>query len=123
MNKVILAGNVGANPTSHGTVVFLSVATTKRWRDKDSGEQKEKRQFHTVRCFGHKAEFVKKHVVKGQAVCIEAEIEETQRIVDGSKVYNTEIHLLELEFQGAKPKSGNGEQSGSEIPDDFDFKN
>lgn len=79
INKVTLIGNVGQDPemslTAGGSsVAKISIATTETWKDKASGEQKEKTEWHRVVFFGRLAEIVGQYVKKGSKIYVEAKL-------------------------------------------------
>ena len=99
VNKAIILGNVGNQPeiksTQDGrTVANFSVATSESWKDKNSGEKKEKTEWHRVTAFGNLAEIVKNYVKKGSKVYVEGSIQ-TRKWTDkeGVERYTTEIIL------------------------------
>ncbi|MEQ9477737.1 MAG: single-stranded DNA-binding protein, partial [Algiphilus sp.] len=80
INKVILVGNLGQDPevryTANGTAVAnLRIATTESWRDKQSGEQRENTEWHTVVLFGKTAEIASQYLKKGRQVFIEGKLQ------------------------------------------------
>jgi single-strand DNA-binding protein len=100
VNKVILVGNLGRDPevrrlTSGDPVVNLSVATSESWRDKASGERKEKTEWHRVVIFNENlAKVAEQYLKKGAKVYIEGQLQ-TRKYTDkdGSEKYSTEIVL------------------------------
>ena len=100
INKVILIGNVGQDPEirsfqSGGRVCNLSIATSERWRDRESNEQKEKTQWHRVVIFNENLiNLVEKYVNKGSKLYIEGQLE-TRKWTDASGIdkYATEVVL------------------------------
>jgi single-strand DNA-binding protein len=100
VNKVILVGNAGRDPESRtmnngGKVVNLSVATSETWRDKNSGERREKTEWHRVVIFNEKiGEVAQKYVRKGSRIYIEGALQ-TRKWTDqsGAEKYSTEIVL------------------------------
>lgn len=100
VNKVILVGNVGKDPevrrtTSGATVVTLSLATSESWKDKASGERKEKTEWHHVVVFNeHIAKVVEQYVKKGSKLYVEGSLQ-TRKWQDksGGERYSTEIIL------------------------------
>ncbi len=100
INKVILVGNLGADPrvsnTQSGTkVVNLSVATTDTWRDKASGERKDRTEWHRVVIFNPQlADIAEKYLRKGSKVYIEGQLQ-TRKWEDtnGGERYTTEVVL------------------------------
>ena len=76
VNKVIILGNLGKDPEvrfmpSGGAVANLTVATSEKWKDKQTGEQKEKSEFHRVAIFGKLAEIAGEYLKKGSKVYLE----------------------------------------------------
>lgn len=76
INKITLIGRLGANPAINATnanvnVANFSLATTQSWKDKNTGEKKERTQWHRITTFRHQADFVAKYLGKGDLVYIE----------------------------------------------------
>jgi single-strand DNA-binding protein len=99
LNKACIIGNLGKDPevrtTQGGTkVANISVATSERWRDKNSGEQKERTEWHRVTLWGKLAEIAEKYLHKGSKVYLEGKIQ-TRKWQDqsGADRYSTEIIL------------------------------
>ncbi len=121
VNKVILVGNLGKDPevrrmTSGDPVVNLSVATSESWRDKASGEKKEKTEWHRVVIFNKNlADVAEKYLRKGAKVYLEGSLQ-TRKWTDkdGAEKYSTEVVLQN--FNGTlvmlDGRSGGGEGSG-----------
>jgi single-strand DNA-binding protein len=117
LNKVILIGNLGADPEtrampSGGTVSNLRVATSESWRDKQSGEQQERTEWHRVALFGRLGEVAAEYLRKGSQVYIEGSLR-TRKWQDkqGNDRYSTEIignEMLMLGGRGAAPGAGVG---------------
>lgn len=122
VNKVILVGNLGADPevrrlTSGDMVVNLSIATTESWRDKQTGERKDKTEWHRVVIFNEQlAKVAEQYLKKGSSVYLEGALQ-TRKWQDQSGVdkYSTEIVLQkyrgELTMLGSK-NSGGGDSAG-----------
>ena len=97
VNKVILVGNLGAEPEvrtlpSGNKVVNLSVATSENWRDKNTGERKEKTEWHRVVLWGKTAESLNEYLTKGKQIYVEGRLQTRQwDDKDGNKRYTTEI--------------------------------
>jgi single-strand DNA-binding protein len=99
VNKAIILGFVGNEPeirqTQDGrTVANFSVATSESWKDKNSGEKKEKTEWHRITAFGNLAEIVKNYVKKGSKVYVEGSIQ-TRKWTDKENIerFTTEIIL------------------------------
>ena len=98
VNKVILIGNLGRDPESRsfqngGKVVELRIATSEQWKDRNSGEKKDKTEWHTVKIFQEgAANFAEKYLRKGNKVYVEGQLE-TRKWQDqaGADRYSTEV--------------------------------
>jgi single-strand DNA-binding protein len=120
VNKVILVGNLGKDPevrrmTSGEPVVNLSVATSESWRDKASGEKKEKTEWHRVVIFNENlAKVAEQYLRKGAKVYLEGQIQTRKwQDKDGNDKYSTEIVLNR--FNGTMvmlDRAGGGEGGG-----------
>lgn len=150
VNKVILVGNVGQDPEirympSGGAVANLTIATSESWKDKQSGETKEKTEWHRVVIFGKLAEITGEYVKKGQQVYIEGSLQ-TRKWTDqaGVERYSTEVVVnvggtmqmiggrrdssaggnQQQQFSGSNQQRSNAssqnKQPGNEPPMDFD---
>lgn len=116
INKVILVGNLGRDPEtrympSGGAVTNASVATSKQWRDRDSGEQKERTEWHRVVFFNRLAEIAGEYLKKGSKVYIEGELRTRDWERDGQKHYTTEIVANEIQMldgRGDFPQGSGG---------------
>lgn len=114
INKVILVGNLGADPEtrympSGGAVTNLSIATTDSWRDKESGEQQERTEWHRVAMFGRLAEIAGEYLRKGRQVYIEGRLRTRKwQDRDGNDRYTTEIVANEMQMLGGRSDTGAG---------------
>ncbi|MFT3764927.1 MAG: single-stranded DNA-binding protein [Minicystis sp.] len=120
MNKVILMGNLGADPelrytTSGVAVLSFRLATTESWTDKNR-EQQERTEWHSVVVWGHRAEGLAKHLGKGSSVLVEGGIRTTSYEKDGQKRYKTEIHARELFFTGRRATPVGSDAGGAVLP-------
>jgi single-strand DNA-binding protein len=119
VNKVILIGNLGADPETRAmpsgtTVANLRIATSESWRDKQTGEQQERTEWHRVALFGRLAEIAAEYLRKGSQVYIEGSLR-TRKWQDkqGNERYSTEIVGNELQMLGGRGGgSGGGESAG-----------
>lgn len=118
VNKVILIGNIGQPPEvrkmSNGdSVTNVSLATSKKWRDKQTGEQKEKTEWHRVVFMGKLADTVAQYCPRGSTIYVEGELE-TRKWTDnsGAERYTTEIRAYALDIQ----KTPQGQQGAKSIP-------
>ena len=112
VNKVILVGNLGADPevkyTAGGTAIgTLSVATSESWKDKQTGEQQERTEWHRVKMFGRLAEIAGEYLKKGRQVYIEGSIR-TDKYTDkeGIQRYSTDIIANEMQMLGGNEGGG-----------------
>ncbi|TLY94120.1 MAG: single-stranded DNA-binding protein [Gammaproteobacteria bacterium] len=108
INKVILIGNLGADPETRAmpsgtTVANLRVATSESWRDKQTGEQQERTEWHRVALFGRLAEIAGEYLRKGSQVYIEGSLR-TRKWQDkqGNDRYSTEIVGNDLQMLGGR---------------------
>ena len=108
LNKVILIGNLGADPETRAmpsgtTVANLRVATSESWRDKNSGEQQERTEWHRVALFGRLGEVAAEYLRKGSQVYIEGSLR-TRKWQDkqGNERYTTEIVANEMLMLGGR---------------------
>ncbi len=112
INKVIIVGNLGNDPDTRympsGTAVTnLSVATSRSWKDKQSGEQKEHTEWHKVAMFDRLAEIAAEYLRKGSQVYIEGRLQ-TRKWQDknGNDRWTTEIVANEMQMLGGRAGSG-----------------
>ena len=125
VNKVILVGNLGADPEtrympSGDAVTNIRLATTDRYKDKASGEQKETTEWHRVAFFGKLAEIAGEYLKKGSSCYIEGRIKTRKwQDKDGKDVYSTEIVAEQMQMLGGKPQ-GERQQNKAGSSSDFD---
>lgn len=115
VNKVIIVGRVGKDPdirsTASGNMVAnLSVATSENWKDKATGEKKEKTEWHRISAFGRLAEIIGEYVKKGSLVYVEGSLQTRSWEKDGVTRYTTEIKAKELQMLGGKPQTQQTQQ-------------
>jgi single-strand DNA-binding protein len=137
INKVILVGNLGADPEtrympSGSAVTNLSIATSEQWKDKQSGEQKERTEWHKVAMFNRLAEISAEYLRKGSQVYIEGKLRTRKwQDRDGNDRWTTEIIADEMQMLGGRggggsaPMSSGSSQGQSSAPpqppaDEFD---
>ena len=117
INKVILVGNLGADPDtrympSGGAVTNLSIATSESWKDKQSGEQKERTEWHKVAMFGRLAEISAEYLRKGSQVYIEGRIRTRKwQDKDGNDRWTTEVIADEMQMLGGRGGGGGAQAS------------
>jgi single-strand DNA-binding protein len=141
INKVILIGNLGADPETRAmpsgmTVANIRVATSESWKDKQSGENKERTEWHNVAMFGRLGEIAGEYLKKGSKVYIEGSLR-TRKWQDksGNDRYTTEIIANEMQMLDSRGGGGMGGGGGGDVgggggggrgrqqnnaPDDFD---
>ena len=121
VNKVILVGNLGQKPEIRYTqtdsaVANLSIATSESWKDKETGEQREKTEWHRIVYFGKLAEIAEQYLDKGSKVYVEGKLQ-TRKWQDketGADRYTTEIVGNELTMLDSKNASGMNESQNFE---------
>ncbi|ORM78952.1 ssDNA-binding protein, partial [Mixta gaviniae] len=121
VNKVILVGNLGQDPEvrympNGGAVANITLATSESWRDKQTGETKEKTEWHRVVLFGKLAEVAGEYLRKGSQVYIEGSLQ-TRKWQDqsGQERYTTEVVVNvggTMQMLGGRQNGGAGAQSG-----------
>jgi single-strand DNA-binding protein len=123
VNKVILVGNLGADPeiryTQNGSAVAnLRLATSEQWRDKQTGENQERTEWHRVVMFGRLGEIAGEYLKKGSKVYIEGKLQTRKwQAQDGSDRYSTEVvanemQMLDSRGGGGDFGGGGGQQGG-----------
>ena len=117
INKVILVGNLGKDPeirytASGAAIANITIATSESWRDKQSGEKKEKTEWHRVVFFSRLAEIVGEYLKKGSQVYVEGRLQ-TRKWQDqsGQDRYTTEIVANEMQMLGSRGGDGGGQSS------------
>ena len=127
VNKVILVGNLGRDPevrsTQDGTkIVNLSLATSERWKDRNTGEPREKTEWHRVVIFNEQlANVAEQYLSKGSTIYVEGQLQ-TRKWTDqqGVEKYTTEVVLQryrgELTMLGARGGASGGDSFGSSAP-------
>ena len=128
VNKVILVGNLGQKPEMRYTatqtaVANLSIATTESWKDKESGENRDKTERHRVVYYGSLAEIAEKYLDKGSSVYVEGKIQTRKwQDKDGNDRYTTEVLGNQLTMLGSRSSSDSSNQtdnsSNTPFPDD-----
>lgn len=110
LNKVQIIGHLGADPEqrympSGKAVVNLRVATSETWKDRESGDKKEKTEWHSIVAFDKLAEIMSEYLRKGSQVYIEGKLQ-TRKWQDkeGKDRYSTEIIAQQMQMLGSKPQ-------------------
>ncbi len=129
LNKVLLIGNVGRDPEvryspSGIPVARFSVATSERWRSRESGEQQDRTEWHNIVAFGRLAEQVRDFVKKGRQVFVDGRVRtNTWTDVNGVRHTRTEIYADRILFLGRREGEPSGvapsETVGIEVDEDF----
>ena len=140
VNKVILVGNLGNDPEvrympNGNAVANVSLATSETWKDKSTGEQQEKTEWHRVVFFNRLAEIVEQYVKKGTKLYVEGRLQTRSWDQDGVKRYSTEVVANEMQmldsrggvsqdFSGsqmaAAPAAQSSQQQAAAPPQNFD---
>ena len=108
VNKVILVGNVGGDPETRympngNAVTNITLATSESWKDKQTGQQQERTEWHRVVFFGRLAEIAGEYLRKGSQVYVEGEIRYSEHTGDdGQKRYYTDIVANEMQMLGGR---------------------
>lgn len=118
VNKVTILGNVGKDPDIRtfpdgGLVANATVATTDKWKDKDTGEKREATEWHRISFTGRLAEIVEQYVFKGSPIYVEGSLH-TRKYTDkdGAEKYVTEIKAQSLQLLGARPEPRQAQGDG-----------
>ncbi len=124
VNKVILVGNLGQDPeirrlSSGDPVVNLRIATSESWRDKQSGERKEKTEWHSIVIFNDNlAKVAEQYLKKGAKVYIEGQLQTRQwEDQSGQKRYSTEVVLQKFRGELQMLDGRGGSSGGAEVED------
>lgn len=112
VNKVILVGNAGNDPEfrvmpNGNGVANVSLATSETWKDKTTGDQQEKTEWHRVIFFNRLAEIVEQYIKKGSKLYIEGRLQTRSWEQDGVKRYTTEIVASEMQMLDSRGGGGN----------------
>jgi single-strand DNA-binding protein len=114
VNKVIIVGNLGKDPEvrympSGSAICNITVATSRQWKNKDSGERQEETEWHRIALFDRLAEIAGEYLKKGKSVYIEGRLK-TRKYTDkdGVEKYTTEIVASEMQLLGGREGGGMG---------------
>lgn len=125
LNKVMLIGRLGRDPEirsfqNGGKIANFRIATSKSWKDRNSGEKREKTEWHSIAVKAeHTVRFVEQYVQKGDLVYVEGELETRKwQAQDGSDRYSTEIVIAPYsgslsKLSGSNSNGGGGQSGGS----------
>jgi single-strand DNA-binding protein len=118
VNKVILVGNLGADPETRSmpsgmTVTNIRIATSESWKDKSSGAQQERTEWHSIALFGRLGEIAAEYLRKGSQVFVEGKLR-TRKWQDktGNDRYTTEIIADNMQMLGARAGGAGGGAMG-----------
>jgi single-strand DNA-binding protein len=119
VNKVILIGNLGRDPEvryapSGSAICNVTLATSRQWKDKTSGEKQEETEWHRVVFYDRLAEIAGEYLKKGRPVYVEGRLK-TRKWTDkdGVEKYTTEIVADQMQLLGSREGMGDGESRGS----------
>ena len=118
INKVILIGNLGRDPevryTPNGNAICnISVATTRNWKDKTSGDKVEETEWHRVVFYDRLAEIAGEYLKKGRPVYVEGRLKTRKwQDKDGKDVYTTEVIADQMQLLGGREGMGGGDAGG-----------
>lgn len=119
INKVILIGNLGRDPevrytTSGAAICNLTIATSRNWKDKTSGEKVEETEWHRVVFYDRLAEIAGEYLKKGRSVYVEGRLK-TRKWTDkdGVEKYTTEVIAENMQMLGGREGMGGGDEGGS----------
>jgi single-strand DNA-binding protein len=119
INKVILVGHLGADPESRSMpsgrgVTNMRLATSESWKDKQSGEQKERTEWHSIVLYDRLGEVANEYLKKGSQVYIEGRLQ-TRKWQDkeGKDRYTTEIIANDMQMLGGRAGAGSGGSGGA----------
>ncbi len=119
VNKVILVGNVGNDPEvrympNGNAVANISIATSDSWKDRNTGEQQERTEWHRVVFFNRLAEIVEQYVKKGTKLYLEGRLQTRSYEQDGVKKYSTEIVANEMQMLDSRGATGSNQEFGDQ---------
>lgn len=119
VNKVILVGHLGRDPEtrtfpSGDQVCNVTLATSEKWKDKQSGEMKEATEWHRLVFNGKLSEIASAFLHKGAQVYIEGQIRTRKYTQDGVEKYATDIRVDKMQMLGGKPKDGEKQQRAAQ---------
>ena len=124
INKVILIGNLGRDPEIRYTpsgmaVANFSIATSEKWKDKSTGEMKERTEWHRIVAWGRLGEICGEYLSKGRQVYIEGRLQTRSWEQDGVTKYSTEVIANEMKMLGSKEGGNAFRQDGPGSPQEY----
>lgn len=119
INKVILIGNLGGDPEvchmpNGGAVTNLTIATSQGWKDKNTGQQQERTEWHRVVFFNRLAEICGQYLRKGSKIYLEGSLRTKEWEKDGVKRYTTEIIGSEMQMLDSRVGGGDQQSGGDQ---------
>jgi single-strand DNA-binding protein len=118
INKVILVGNLGADPETRYTasgaaITSIRIATSESWKDKQTGEPQERTEWHSITFFGRLAEIAGEYLRKGTQVYVEGRLQTDKwQDKDGNDRYTTKVIANEMQMLGSRGGEGGGGGGG-----------
>ena len=125
INKSIILGRLGRDPETRFTqdgkaICNFSVATSEEWKDKDSGEKKERTEWHRCVAFGRLGEICGEYLKKGSQVYIEGRLQTRPWEKDGVTRYTTEIVVAQMQMLGSSSSGQKESAPSASYPEDGD---
>jgi len=129
VNKVILIGNLGNDPETRylpngDAVTNITIATSESWKDKSTGEKKERTEWVRIVAFRQLAEIIGKYLKKGSKVYIEGKLQTRQWEKDGQKHWTTEVVADQMQMLDSRDSSPRAPASSDDLgpppPEDFE---
>jgi single-strand DNA-binding protein len=123
INKVILIGNLGSDPEvrytpSGDAVANFSIATSEEWKDKNTGEKRERTEWHRIVAWRRLGEICGEYLSKGRQVYVEGRIQTNAwEDKEGIKRYTTEILASTVQFLGGRDSAGPSRQESPPLPE------
>ena len=121
VNKVIIVGNLGKDPEvrylpSGSAICNITVATSRQWKDKTSGERQEETEWHRITFFDRMAEIAGEYLKKGRSVYVEGRLK-TRKYTDkdGMEKYSTEIVASDMQLLGSRNGGAGGMDAGGDM--------
>ena len=123
LNKAILIGNLGKDPEirtfqNGGRVCNLTLATSESWKDKDTGMDQEKTEWHRVVLWRRLAEIAGEYLKKGSKIYVEGQLQTRKWEQDGQTRYTTEIVAREMQFLDSKGSREGSNVGSSDMPEE-----
>lgn len=125
INKCIIVGHLGQDPNlqnmpSGGAVTNISVATSESWKDKNTGQQQDRTEWHRIVFFNKLAEIAGQYLKKGSKVYIEGSLRTRTWEQNGEKRYTTEIVANEMQMLDSKGEGASGASNAAQQTPEFD---